>query len=132
MSTIKVDTVQSTGGGAVTLTNQEGAKARVSFDGTSVDGTADLTGVRGSFNITSLVDTDTGDHTVNYTNNMNDANYTLTSATISDLSANRCVLGLSDDQTITTSQARIHVVDTGNNALRDQEYNFIAVHGDLA
>ena len=28
MSTIKVDTVQSTGGGAVTLTNQQAAKAR--------------------------------------------------------------------------------------------------------
>jgi len=127
VSTIKVDTVQSTGGGAVTLTNQEGAKARVNFDGTATDAAA-----RDSLNVSGMTDTATGDHTVNYTNSMANANYTLTSATISDLSGNRCVLGLSDDQTITTSLARIHVVDTGNNTLRDQEYNFIAIHGDLA
>ena len=33
MSTIKVDTVQSRGGGAVTLTNQQAAKAWADFDG---------------------------------------------------------------------------------------------------
>ena len=46
MSTIKVDTVQSTGGGAVTLTNQHAAKAWIDISG-------DLTSIPDSFNISS-------------------------------------------------------------------------------
>ena len=71
MSTIKVDTVQSTGGGAVTLTNQEAIKVWVNFDGSSLSGT----GVNDSFNVTSMTDNGTGDYTTNITNNMGNTNY---------------------------------------------------------
>ena len=66
MSTIKVDTVQSTGGGAVTLTNQEAAKAWFRIDNMSLID---------SFNASSITDNQTGDATANVTNSMGNINY---------------------------------------------------------
>ena len=66
MSTIKVDTVQSRGGGAVTLTQQQATKHWVNYDG--VDGAVD-----GSFNQSSLTDHRTGDFTTIFTNNFSSA-----------------------------------------------------------
>jgi hypothetical protein len=69
VSTIKVDTVQSTGGGAVTLTKLEAAKILISYkgDGSALDAE--------SFNITSLTDNANGDDSVSHTSNMNTVNY---------------------------------------------------------
>jgi len=75
VSTIKVDTVQSTGGGAVTLTNQEAAKARCMFNMT---GTAALLD---SFNISSYLDRNPGEGRVSFTNNFGNANYSVGSMT---------------------------------------------------
>ena len=47
-------------------------KLWVNLNGTTVDSTADLTGVRNSFATASVVDNGTGDHTINFTNAMND------------------------------------------------------------
>ena len=60
------------GAGNVTTTNvQEGlCKAWCRFDGTS-------SGFQDSFNMGSLTDHGTGDHEVAYTNNMNNANHTV-------------------------------------------------------
>jgi hypothetical protein len=67
VSTIKVDTVQSRGGGAVTLTNQHAAKAWLNQSaGTTI---------RDSFNIASITDSATGEHTKTMTNAMSNANY---------------------------------------------------------
>ena len=66
MSTIKVDTVQSSGGGAVTLTQQQATKHWVNYD--AVDSTVD-----GSFNQSSLTDHRTGDFTTIFTNNFSSA-----------------------------------------------------------
>lgn len=61
---------------AVLLNNHPGvAKAWVSFDGTAVDGAADLTGVNASHNITSVVDNGTGSYTVAFTTNFSSANW---------------------------------------------------------
>ena len=49
MSTLKADTIQSTGGGAATLTKQHAAKAWALFDQVSV-------ALDSSFNIASTVD----------------------------------------------------------------------------
>lgn len=56
-------------------------RAWVHFDGTLVDGVADLTGVLGSGNIASVVDNGTGLYTVTFTTAMDDANYAVTAAT---------------------------------------------------
>ena len=60
------------GAGNITTTNvQEGlCKAWCRFDGTS-------SGFQDSFNMGSLTDHGTGDHEVAYTNNMNNANHTV-------------------------------------------------------
>ena len=72
MSTLKADTIQSTGGGAVTLTNQHAAKMWLQF----VMGTPTI---EASFNVSSLTDTGTGDAGVNLTNAFNSATgYSLT------------------------------------------------------
>ena len=60
------------GAGNITTTNvQEGlCKAWCRFDGSS-------SGFQDSFNMGSLTDHGTGDHSVTYTNNMNNANHTV-------------------------------------------------------
>jgi len=52
------------------------AKAWVTFDGTLVNATADLTGVTSSYNISSVVDNGIGDYTINFTNPLADPYYT--------------------------------------------------------
>ena len=60
MSTIKVDTVQSTGGGAVTLTNQAAAKA-------FINGGEDAS-IRNSLNISTNTDVSTGTYEYGFAN----------------------------------------------------------------
>lgn len=67
MSTLKADTIQSTGGGAATLTKQFAAKVWVNFD--------QNTTAQDSENVSSLTDNAAGDYTVNFTNAMSNANY---------------------------------------------------------
>ena len=70
MSTLKADTIQSTSGGAATLTKQQAAKSWINFNATGTIATRD------SFNISGIVDEKTGITTVSFTNNMQtDANY---------------------------------------------------------
>jgi len=71
MSTLKADTIQSTSGGAATLTKQHAAKAWVNYVGSS--GASNQ-----SFNIASTTDVDTGKTQPNYTNNFDAANYVVT------------------------------------------------------
>jgi hypothetical protein len=82
MSTIKVTNLQDTSG-ANSSTSEEifqgRAKAWVTFDGSF--GSSPFTeangGIRDSFNITSITDNGTGLYTVNFTNAMPNANYTV-------------------------------------------------------
>lgn len=72
MSTLKADTIQSTGGGAATLTKQSAAKAWITYKGTSTNAVMD------SLNMSGVVDNGTGDYTMSFTNNMSDGEYSLT------------------------------------------------------
>ena len=69
MSTIKVDTVQSSGGGAVTLTNQIAIKSYF-----YINPAGDVT-ILDSFNLSSMTDSGTGRYVGNISNNMDSANY---------------------------------------------------------
>ena len=70
MSTLKADTIQSTSGGAATLTKQQAAKSWINFNATGTIATRD------SFNIIGILDEKTCITTVSFTNNMQtDANY---------------------------------------------------------
>lgn len=52
-----------------------GCRAWVNFDGTLVTNPASTTGIRGSGNVSSVLDNGTGDYTINFTNPMPDGNY---------------------------------------------------------
>ena len=64
MSTLRADTIQSTGGGAATLTKQSAAKHFVWFDGN----TSNV--IENSFNTSSVTDSGTGDYRPVLTNAM--------------------------------------------------------------
>ena len=68
MSTLKADTIQSTGGGAATLTKQEAAKCYSRFN-------ASTNAAISSFNQSSRSDDGTGLATISFTNTMGNANY---------------------------------------------------------
>ena len=68
--------VTSSGSTGKTTNLQQGlAKAWIRYNGTSLTGDADLTGVGDSFNYTSVVDGGTGTYTFTFTNNMSSVNW---------------------------------------------------------
>ena len=87
MSTLKADTIQSTGGGAATLTKQEAAKAYVLFNGTGTVAT------RKTFNCSSVTDNDTGDYRPNWTSVFDSANYINTGSCIGSPETSSGTLG---------------------------------------
>jgi hypothetical protein len=50
-------------------------RAWVNFNGTTVTSPASMTGVRASFNVSSILDNGAGNYTINFTTAMPDANY---------------------------------------------------------
>ena len=121
MSTLRADTIQSTGGGAATLTKQEGSKSRGHFDGSAAT-------LDGSFNTASLTDNATGKFTPNFANNMTDGNYSV--ATNKTGTSNTASNTGTKAQTYTTSNFQI--VTTENGADSDENDTVYIVVGDLA
>ena len=126
MSTIKVDTVQSSGGGAVTLTKQQAAKAWINFDGTASGAAA-----RGSFNLASMTDSGTGLYVCNLTNafaNTNDCAATSSASASTSGSDNRNI-----STTITSASAiDSRVSNAASGAVLDTAINYVSAFGDLA
>jgi hypothetical protein len=127
MSTIKVDTIQSTGGGAVTLTNQEAAKAWVNFTQVSTQT------IRSSVNISSLTDAGTGQtFPISFTSAMADSDfvgsfYNNANASTSYLSfSNQFAGGFG---TKSTSSFGTYSYGTAGT---DGEINDVIIFGDLA
>ena len=70
MSTLRVNTLQNAAGtGQPAMSGA--AKAWVNFNGTGT------VAIRASFNVTSITDNGTGQYTVNFTNALEDANYSV-------------------------------------------------------
>ena len=140
MSEIKVDTLTgkttagditvTSEGGAATQSLQQGlAKAWVNFDGTSATDPASLTGVRDSHNISSLLDNNTGNHTVNINNEMLNASYAVSVSSSSG--------GMSNTDTMINpyvwATGSVSVgSNTNSGAPTDRFYLNLAIHGDLA
>ena len=130
MSTLKADTIQSTSGGAATLTKQHAAKAWGHF-------TMASTTPRDSFNISSLTDDKTGIFTADYTSNMSSVNYSpSTGGTHRDaVSENGWVLAVqhagsgADDMTTGELSLSAH---SASSALVDTVQATFQVFGDLA
>ena len=76
MSTLKADTIQSTGGGAATLTKQAAAKFHCAYEsGGSTGGTGALQS--GDLNVASVTDNGTGNFSPQFTSNFSSATYTV-------------------------------------------------------
>tara|TARA_R100001480_G_scaffold18296_1_gene27776 strand:- start:913 stop:1293 length:381 start_codon:yes stop_codon:yes gene_type:complete len=126
MSTLKADTIQSTSGGAATLTKQEATKVRCLFNGTGT------IAIREGFNSSSLVDVGVGIYKVNYTNNTSTTNTVTTGSNIGD--------GTTSDRTngqvgafgsVTTALTHF-ATNYDNNDYTDYTHVGVIVHGNLA
>ena len=134
-SILNVDTIADKAGtGAVTLTKRSAAKAWVTFGDTASSGNP---AIYQSFNQSSLTDHGTGDQTLAFVNNMSTAKgYTVGgsfahSGDITDYVYNTQP---KQDDSVTTSGARLVTVYAGASASGVQDYDYVAntVHGDLA
>jgi hypothetical protein len=134
MSTLKVTTIQTSAGGAVTLTKQDAAKAWWSLDGTGT------IAFRDSFNTSGSTDLGTGDYKVAFTNNMSSANYSaLGSNGTTDSNWNAqfqsdIVMGgnIANSYTPFYDASGIGFANYANNSPQDTEVFNGAVLGDLA
>jgi len=128
MSTLKADTIQSTGGGAVTLTKQTTVKAHGVFDMSN-------NSIPDSFNIGSFTDRATGCLYGNYVNSMSSASHTVTGScspvqegAMATSNYNRYVVASSD----TASRYSENVRNVSANGQEDDPYIAAVSHGDLA
>ena len=125
MSTLKADTIQSTSGGAATLTKQFASKAWLSYKGTSTNSIYD------SFNVSSVSDDATGEYTPTFSSAFNGANdYALAGFAQGDSGGGG--RNLSGMGTPTTTTRQIETNATHTNADIDCSHVQISVHGDLA
>ncbi len=136
MSTLKADTIQSTAGGASTLTKQNAAKAWLNFNASSGTPSAD-----DSFNFSSFTDDGVGDHDVHFTNSFNNANYASVGSVFHFSGIDYGIFGAvaahgSATYTKTTSVFEVttgYVDNTGGSAAAyDMTDVSMVVHGDLA
>lgn len=121
MSTFKVDTLQSTTGGDVTLTNQSAAKAWGQFNGT---GTASISD---SLNFASITDGGTGVFTFNFSTNMANAFFAANGST-----GENSVNGFVRVGGTNSSNIFINSKSSTTGGVYDDSKIYISTHGDLA
>lgn len=132
MSEIRANTISDAAGtGPITLTKQIAAKSFINHNaGTTING---------SFNVSSLTDNSTGDHSHSFTNNHDDIYYAATGSVVSDSSIQTnasthsviCAGNTPSTSVHTTSTLRYKVVHVTNSAQDHQMVQVITV-GDLA
>ncbi len=128
MSTLKADTiVASDGTSPVALTKQSAAKVWINFNGTGT------IAIRDDFGASTILDNTTGDYTVNFTNAMVDANYSIAiahqySTTNADSGISPQVNGGSTS--MTTTAVRVSMMYNGEKF--DCVVGSVNLHGDLA
>ena len=133
MSTIKVDTVQSTGGSTVALTGIMTAKYFVHY----VQATP---AINKSLNSSSVTDASTGHFTLNYTSAFNDANYGLNSgigSNTDDADSDRGghSVGFESGGTVNTTSAQcnfLYGASQSGAAIDIDTTTFHTLYGDLA
>lgn len=116
-------------GGAVTTSIQQGvAKAWANLDGT---GTIAL---RDSVNVGSATDNGNGDYTINFTNSMNNNDYSvpMSSGDSAKSYPRLTACGTNYDTGFATSSHGITCLRADNGVIDDMEFVVSAVMGDLA
>jgi hypothetical protein len=124
VSTIKVDTVQSTGGGAVTLTNQAASKAfaRYHISNNTVNAT---------LNVSGGTDNGTGDYTLNFINAFSVANDITTGQGGVTDATNGNELRTPQTRTLATSSVRVSIL-YANGGIVDEDGTTNVYFGALA
>ena len=127
MSTLKADTIQSTGGGAATLTKQHAAKlwAAVTAAGALSD----------SFNVSSHDDDGTGDGGVNFTSNMDGAATYSISMGVDDAGSSSPIYVVNLTQGTQASGAFDYesaFANSSHDRTNSDAVRFVSIHGDLA
>ena len=125
MSTLKADTIQSTGGGAATLTKQSAAKHFITYNISQA--------VTSSLNNSSITDVGTGNHRYNFSNNFDTAEgYTCggVMAWNTDQTTNVYSVQPLNKSDVLTSSLEVSTNYAGGT--NDYYYNCSTSHGDLA
>ena len=127
MSTLKVTNIQATGETASRAVSGVAA-AWVNFDGTGV------VAIRDSVNVSSLSDNGAGDFTLNWSNNMSGANYSVTGTTeaFSITSTSTAVIGIKVSTLPSASSVSMTTNRTSSTATAEMAINLAVAHGDLA
>lgn len=108
-------------------------RAWVNFNGTTVTNPASMTGVRGSFNVSSVLDNGTGDYTINFTTAMPDANYssvmTGVQTTSTGTTAAQYILGVDSAATPSASSIKLYTkyIRPDTSGFIDLEYINVAI-----
>ena len=125
MSTLKADTIQSTGGGAATLTKQSASKLWCNWAGSAT--------VNNSFNTASVTDNGTGNFSINTTNAFANVNYCRAGFVINTAGTSGALINSSTTITQTDSTTVISIeVNYLNDGAVDGNRDEVVVHGDLA
>ena len=111
MSTLRLTTI-SNQGGTDSVPSQTvisgSAKAWVNFNGTGT------VAIRAAFNVSSITDNGAGDYTLNFTNALVDANYSVAGTSSANVTGNRAwVINPLDAYAPTTTTYRFTVIESG-------------------
>jgi hypothetical protein len=131
MSTLAVGTIKSVSSAPPVFKNTSGTekgqliKVWINFNGTGT------VAIRDSYNVSSLVDNGTGDYSVNFDDDMSNANYCLsgTGGYNSEYIANH-LTGGGTDINYATDGCRFSVRHVYNNAVADATHVEVMVIGD--
>jgi len=128
---ITVGTIQDTDGNTVasTYVTNGVAKAHINFNGTGTPA------IRDSLNFSSVADGGVGIFTPAYTNNMGNANYTLT--TSAEYDGGNASFGCSfnydgNSGVLSVSSLPLYTFKTNDTGLLDASYGWASIQGDLA
>ena len=100
-------------------------KAWVNFDGTTNVG--GFCTIRDSYNVTSVTDNGTGDYTINFTNAMSDANYSVQVTIGVQAASYDFACGYKNGGTKTTDA--VQVLSLYNHAVNNASYMSVAIFG---
>tara|TARA_R100000329_G_scaffold77124_2_gene66298 strand:- start:2575 stop:2973 length:399 start_codon:yes stop_codon:yes gene_type:complete len=130
-SELRVNTLKdASGNNSVAMSTVAEGSAKV---WSNLNGTGTIA-LRDSFNVGSATDQGTGDYTINFTNSMNNDDYSVSAnAGQSDKNFPRvCACGTAADSGFATSSHGILSQRPDNQADDDMEFVVSSVHGDLA
>ena len=125
MSTLKADTIQSTSGGAATLTKQQAPKMWTSTNQSTA-------AIRDSLNTSSITDNSTGNFTNTSTSALADANYAISGTNVGDTQTNYALNVSAAGQANTTTTHTYSNFNTVNDNFYDATTISTVVQGDLA